>query len=892
MSVKYYTYKVEFQARGAGHIHGTLWMDLDKLETLVRKNGKLVVPEEKDSSELRPFKGIKEAFKNLRNNEGLSKNNIKVLTSFADEFTTVTTHKGSVGEDVSDIARNVNVHHHTHTCRKYNDECRFGFEKLPSPETLVGQPVKGDQETKKKILKKCFETITRVKKVLADKEKMENIMKKFNKDAESPEQYEQKRFQRIEMVLREASVTMSDYKMALKTKQNGYSIVLARDIDETMINNFNVEWLRAWNANIDVQICLDFHAVVTYITDYYSKCETELVKLIKAALEKSDETDNKERMKIVSNVFQRSRQMGEAEAVYKLIPSMALTNSNVTCQWVTIGPAEERSFRYQKAQQHHLDAGIPLTELDGHEGLWYQQQDIWSKYLRRSDALKTICFAQFAKMYRSSSKRATEDEDRDENDEDISGDADSAENLSKFHYIMTYEKDVARPVELPELIQLKQPYPGEASIMQRRRSPAALRFHKIKEKNNSDRYLFGEVMLYYPLVKDIKIEQARQLYQDTYKGKRKVDIVKCQVMEFLEGVQEARYHLEMLEDDANLSDVAKLLDPQGEKDNEECDELEVEISEFDHLNPDDLILRKDKLSSSGLYKKIEIPAYDELRKNTRCLDEHQRGVLDIVIKYVKDVVKNRKTQNKLPQPPYLMMHGGAGSGKSTTIRIIAQWAQKILQQEGQSPDCPSVIITAFCGTAASNVDGQTLHSSLGFTYKNDHHSLGDKTRDMRRAILKYLKLLIIDEISMVKADMLYQLDLRLQEIKEKVGVPFGGIGVLCFGDLMQLPPVQGRYIFDEPSNKEFLITHGLTPRWRMFNPILLEKNHRQGSDATYADLLNRIRIKQHTADDVEILSKRVRSSSHEDMKNVGLHITAKRDPCDKLNQKYRVSHKK
>ena len=885
MAAKYYTYKVEFQARGAGHIHGTLWMDLEKLEQLVRVNGKLVLPKEKQCSQIKPLQGIKEAFKALRNGENLSNESINVLTCFADEFSTVTTHKKSVGEDVAAIARDVNTHHHTHTCRKYNNECRFGFPKLPSPETLVAAPVKGDTATRQSLLRKCHQTIKKVQEVLSNEEKMKNLMKKFNKDEESPEEYHQKRLERIELLLKEASVSMKDYKTALQSKQSGYSIILARDVDEININNFNVEFLRAWNANLDVQICLDFHAVVTYITDYYSKCETELVKLIKAAVEKADGTDNKEKMKIVSNVFQRSRQMGEAEAVYKLIPNMVLTHSNVTCQWVALGTPDERSSRYQKAQQHHIDAGIPLTELEGHEGLWYQQQDIWSKYLRRPDSLKTISFAQFSKMYRGSNKKSTEDEDLHEDlEENDLCDLEIPEESSKFHYIMTYDGN--RMLKLPEIIALKKPCPGEAYIMQRRRSPAALRFHKIKERNDSERYLYNEVMLYYPLNRDISVEEARKMYLETFKGKRKVDLVKAQVMEYLEGVQEARYHLEMIENEPNFTEMEKTLDAQGVKDNEECGDLEEEISEYDHLNPDDLLLRKDKPPSGGLYKKIEIPSYDELRKVTRSLDKHQREVLDIAIKYAKDLVKCRNHRNKPPQPPYLMMHGGAGSGKSTVIRVITQWVQKILQQEGQSPDCPNVVVTAFCGTAAANVEGQTLNSSFGFSFDNKHNALGNKSRDMRRAILKYLKLVIIDEISMVKADMLYQLDLRLQEIAEKMDIPFGGIGVLVFGDLMQLPPVQGRYVFDVPSNKEFFITHGLTPRWEMFQPILLEENHRQGSDRSYADLLNRIRIKQYTNEDIKILRERIRTSSHEDIKNAGLHITARRDPCDKINQRY------
>ena len=89
--------------------------------------------------------------------------------------------------------------------------------------------------------------------------------------------------------------------------------------------------------------------------------------------------------------------------------------------------------------------------------------------------------------------------------------------------------------------------------------------------------------------------------------------------------------------------------------------------------------------------------------------------------------------------------------------------------------------------------------------------------------------------------MLYQLDFRLQEITQK-DIPFGGISLFVFGDLMQLRPVLGRFIFDDPVIKDYQEIHLLNPRWKMFTSTILEKNHRQGKDKSYADLLNRIRI--------------------------------------------------
>ena len=103
--------------------------------------------------------------------------------------------------------------------------------------------------------------------------------------------------------------------------------------------------------------------------------------------------------------------MGEAEEVYKLLPNMTLKKSNVACQWVSLGRKEERTSRWKRATEKMEDTGRPLTKLVGHEGLWYEQQDMWSKYLRRPiDTLRNMCFAQFAKMYSSYSHAKSEEE--------------------------------------------------------------------------------------------------------------------------------------------------------------------------------------------------------------------------------------------------------------------------------------------------------------------------------------------------------------------------------------------------------------------------------------------------------------------------------------------------
>ena len=80
--------------------------------------------------------------------------------------------------------------------------------------------------------------------------------------------------------------------------------------------------------------------------------------------------------------------------------------------------------------------------------------------------------------------------------------------------------------------------------------------------------------------------------------------------------------------------------------------------------------------------------------------------------------------------------------------------QLIMQQTGDNIDCPHILLCAPTGTAAVNIGGQTLHSTFGFSFGDEHYSLPDKTRDIKRTQFKNLQFLIIDEISMVRADQL------------------------------------------------------------------------------------------------------------------------------------------
>ena len=299
----------------------------------------------------------------------------------------------------------------------------------------------------------------------------------------------------------------------------------------------------------------------------------------------------------------------------------------------------------------------------------------------------------------------------------------------------------------------------------------------------------------------------------------------------------------------------------------ECNEDEEVLlhPDFVQVNPDELELETNLTQIKKTLKRIEVKTADKILREARNLDKFQKRALHVAVNFAQDVIIARKGKIPYPGAPFLIIHGGAGSGKSTLINVISQYFHKIMLRDGDDLDCPYVLLSAFTGTAAANIEGQTLHTLFSFNFGAGFMSLSDKMRDEKRNLYKNVKILIIDEISLVDADMLYKIDLRLREITQ-MGVPLGNIAIFVLGDLMQMCPISGRFIFLNPRNSQFFLTSEIDPLWRKFDCLNLEINHRQGDDKDYADTLNRIRVGEENAEDIKKLKERVRHEGHEDIK--------------------------
>ena len=902
MNVLLYSYRIEFQRRGAPHAHGVIWMNMSKMERVIPGLTQAY-------KNLRQGNGVKDPVINSIEDEAEQENNAKPLTQMIDKFTTCSLHPGTVGSDVVQIVQDVNKHRHTKSCKKRGTKCRFNIPKMPSEQTVICQPY-----TDKEDFDKAEKALDKVRSILNNDEAMKAIWDKCPDKGHSQEDYIMNRKTRIMALCQEADVPYEDYKSYLKMGRSGYTVVLQRDIDEVFINSYNPEWIRAWDANLDIQPVLDFFAVITYVTEYAWKPEPGESDINKVLESCND--DKKEQMKAVSNTFLTTREMGESEAAYKVISSLSMTGANNSAQWVSLDRPEDKTKRMRRVPEQDQQTEQNLIKIEDRDGLWMRQWDMQDKYKRRSQELNKICFSQYSRMYTATSRSKPGDtEDIEVNEEGtieqhlIQEDEQAAcDPFSAFKTLAGCNQDCCQgaAIPLPELTRVDKPHKGEQSQMKLRQVPCALRYYKANKDKNPYKYFLQELMLYVPnglpehgtindlgksdkfCTEDLFTLTNEELFDVYNHNTEHIIQVKAKVMPYLEDVEEQRFYVEEANKLLDTSRIGDELAPEREQDNDDAlIEGDHDDPDYQHIDPDNIDIPQEVKTSD--YGRIQVPNKKELQIRTRKLDKDQRRVVDIIITYCKELDRAMTRQSPVPPPPHLMVHGAAGTGKSTVIDIATQWAQLIFQKSGDNPEQPYILKCAFTGTAAANIGGNTLTSAFRLQYGNEHFSLSDKERDKMRVKMKNLKILVIDEISLVKSDMLYQLDLKLQEIKENPGVPFGGVLIAAFGDIFQLKPVLANYIFAKPRNPAFLPTYQLASRWEMLQVINLETNHRQGEDGDFADLLNRIRFVKRgelLPEDIKTLEERVRPTDHPDNQGTDMSIVCTLSKAQQINADY------
>lgn len=195
---------------------------------------------------------------------------------------------------------------------------------------------------------------------------------------------------------------------------------------------------------------------------------------------------------------------------------------------------------------------------------------------------------------------------------------------------------------------------------------------------------------------------------------------------------------------------------------------------------------------------------------------------------------------------HLFVTGRAGTGKSTLLRCL----RDLVADE--------MVIVAPTGLAAVNVGGQTIHSFFGFPPRLIRPD--DIRRSRNGRVMRHLKFLVIDEVSMVRSDIMWAIDQSLRVNRGRPREPFGGVRLAMFGDLHQLPPVideaeVASHLESEYGGPFFFSIAAL--REGMGTALIeLTQVFRQKDEALIR-VLNRVRDGDADEDDLAILNERV-----------------------------------
>ena len=740
------------------------------------------------------------------------------IVSFVDKY--ITCQKPDSSSEMDDLV-NLQMHRHAKTCKKAGRKiCRFNFPLPPMPRTMILTPLDNC----------CFDEMIQ-KKIKENAERIRDVLDnmKYGEDIS------------FEDFLNKLQLTEECYILAIRHTIIRDTLFLKRAPAEIRINSYNTDLLKAWRANMDMQYVLDPYACATYILSYITKGQRGMSRLLEKASEeaKSGNKDITNRVRHIGNKFLNAVEISAQEAVY-LVLQMPMRRSSRTFQFISTSPPDERTFLLKKLDKlKELPDNSPDIESD----------NIIKRYQRRPKQLEKLCLADFVAWF-----NCVKDEHVDSSSNDQSATA-----LDGFIPETNFDDNTdddpnKMDITDPECELNEYKLKGGMKLVKRKKPKIirSVRYHKDKDPENHYR---EQLMLYSPWRKE-----STDLIKDCQTYQERFEQVKNEVFS---NRHQYEYHSEIL--DKAIEDM----------NNAECGHFDNVAPNAEHINKQDCAVKDKPSELFGCFD----PGKNKQHNQYDLLDDigifpRSNDQEELVIKRISDndyyalvrslnekqrqffyhVLHSVKTKD---DPLRLFLSGGAGVGKSTVTNALYEALIRYLNSiVGENPDDVKVVKTAPTGKAAFNIKGNTLHAAFkipanrGFEYC----ALDSDRLNTIRAHLKKLKVIFIDEISMVGSGMFNFLNLRLQQItgtKE----PFGGISLITVGDLFQLKPVFDKWIFENSQIGYNALASNIWTEY--FNLFELTEIMRQKDDKQFAELLNRLREGNHSEDDIAILKQRL-----------------------------------
>ena len=612
-NIQHYSYRIEFQLRGMPHLHGIFWLNKNEIKDCFDENG-----DYKDDD----------------------------VVKLIDKWISCALNPGD--DILNKLVKEVNIHGHTPSCKKGKSQldCRFNFPKFPSRRTLIAHPPSTDLSEER--LSELEEILKRVKKTLDTLDNMtdDDVEELYHND--------------LDNFLADLDISIDDYEEALSTSQRGKIVILKRNLNERNVNNYNKEFIMAWQANMDIQFCYDGYAVVTYITDYFSKTDAGITKALQEAVHEKKDCNDLERLNYIKRIYFTHKQAGLAEATYRLTPGMYLIESNVKTIFVATGYPKNRSNFYRKVpdEENEMDFETDSEDEDedygaqeelfqdqnqkqgrkrktinipGRQGKFAKVDSIHQKYANRPDELEKMCLAQFATSY-SYCKKPTD-------------------NII-FNKGITDEKgDMAifgSAKKLPKYIQLR--YGG---YMKLRGYPFVLRIHSSRNKKDESESLYSELQLFFPWRSEEKLKtDCNKAFTSNYEI---IKSNKTQIFPNSPMIDEMRELLER-SNDTRPQHMFENIDVAGQQENLDDEEMMEPLDDSVLPYLEDSPPQNSR--SDGVFRPIIVEEDEVMLEMARNLSFEQRIVFDQMVKFCKSILRLMMgATNVIQLPPCLIVTG-------------------------------------------------------------------------------------------------------------------------------------------------------------------------------------------------------------------------------------------
>ena len=418
--VSNYFYRIEFQQRGAPHVHSLLWLknkDGDEAPNFWINPGDSDQVHQADTTQSNESK-LKEDQERIEKVEKFA----GFLISTSSDDVTCEKHRSNCQNKkltctecqiLKEKAEKYQTHNHTFTCAKKKrtmtikesegygrldgyikgqalsniSVCRFKFPKFPLDETRLIRGISKD--TDEKVIKARKEDLNKIIKFLIRQTYTEGKMEDHQgwKDLQSLDFWQFL----YEVGMFKENKSMKDYDQNEKQEakqryldaisasvQGSAIVILKRKVKNIFVNGYNASIMRLHKANHDLQICIDHFSCAQYVCGYLTKNESGISKLLKAVNDECNSLKEIDKLNALAAVLDKHREVSVQEAIYRLL-SLKMTKSSVKVKYLlTIHPnfrdgllkgkidelSDEESVFHNSAQEYYENRPEESNDLD------------------------------------------------------------------------------------------------------------------------------------------------------------------------------------------------------------------------------------------------------------------------------------------------------------------------------------------------------------------------------------------------------------------------------------------------------------------------------------------------------------------------------------------------